>query len=125
MGNFTSIYKALVHDLNDPEKRGRAKLVVPAVLGRNVSGWALPVLGGSAGGSGAKVGDQVWAFFENGDLNRPTWVPTAVGSPDAVVRVVHNGTSWPSRPNAKFVEWLGPTDPPEATANDTWVNTAV
>jgi hypothetical protein len=39
---------------------------------------------------------------------------------------VHNGTSYPSRPNGfGSVEWIGPTDPGGAAQNfDTWVQTA-
>lgn len=122
MGNFTSIYKALIHDLNDPEKRGRAKLLVPAVLGRNISGWALPIMGGASTAATAMVGDQVWAFFENGDLNRPTWVPNAATPPSVVHMVVHDGVTWPPRPSVRHVLWVGPTEPAEATANDIFVS---
>lgn len=42
-----------------------------------------------------------------------------------VTRVVHNGTSYPSRPTgATYVEWVGPTQPTGAINGDTWVNTA-
>ena len=42
----------------------------------------------------------------------------------AVQRVKYTGTAWPGRPAVRYVEWLGPTQPPNMTADDTWVNTA-
>lgn len=54
-----------------------------------------------------------------------TWRPLFDGTM-TVLRVVHNGSSWPARPvGATYVEWVGPVAPTTATANDTWVNTSV
>ena len=53
------------------------------------------------------------------------WRPLFDGTM-TVVRVVHDGTSWPVRPtHATYVEWVGPVAPGAATSNDTWVNTSV
>jgi len=50
-----------------------------------------------------------------------TLTPEYVG---LVQRVIWSSTSgWASRPSVTYVEWVGPTAPPGATANDTWVNT--
>ncbi len=75
MSNFTGIYRGIVHDLSDPAKRGRARLLVPAVHGNSVSGWATPVFGSST----TKVGDWAWVMFENGELNHPTWLAVNPG----------------------------------------------
>lgn len=78
---YPGIYEALIHDLDDPTGQGRARLLVPAILGQAASVWARPVLGKTAH-TMAKVGDRAWALFEHGNLNRPTWV-TDVTSADA------------------------------------------
>jgi hypothetical protein len=50
-----------------------------------------------------------------------TLMPEYVG---LVQRVIWTpGSGWASRPSVTYVEWVGPTAPPGATANDTWVNT--
>ena len=41
-----------------------------------------------------------------------------------VARVLHNGTSYPARPNFTYVEWVGPTQPTGAVNGDTWVQTS-
>lgn len=73
--------RGLVTDNQDPEKRGRLKLRVPAVLGDEETDWALPCLpfGGGAGYGWFAVPEvdaQVWVEFEEGDIHRPIWVGT-------------------------------------------------
>lgn len=41
-----------------------------------------------------------------------------------VMRCVHNGTSYPSRPPVTYVEWVGPTEPPDWVEGDTWTSEA-
>lgn len=43
-----------------------------------------------------------------------------------VVRLVHNGSAYPSRPSdATYVEWIGPVDPDTAAEDgDTWMDTS-
>lgn len=42
-----------------------------------------------------------------------------------IVRVLHNGTTYPARPTGvTYVEWVGPTQPTEQINGDTWVATA-
>ena len=43
-------YRGIVADNQDPQKRGRLKLLIPSVLGDQTSDWALPCLpyGGAA-----------------------------------------------------------------------------
>lgn len=80
-------YQAFVVDNADPEDRGRLKLRVPSVLGKEVmTGWALPcaAYGGSTD-SGfffiPEVGAGVWAEFEGGNLDYPIWVGTYWAKP--------------------------------------------
>ena len=71
-------YRAFVVDNKDPEKRGRLCLRIPSVLGSAETDWALPCFpfgGGSSYGWFAVPEEkaQVWAEFEEGDINRPIW----------------------------------------------------
>jgi len=74
-------YRAIVTDNKDPEKRGRLRFVVPAVLADQESDWALPCLpyGGTSQQGMFMVPEidaQIWVEFEEGDINRPIWVGT-------------------------------------------------
>lgn len=74
-------YRGWVVDNADPEKLGRLRVSVPAVLGEDTSGWALPCFpfGGGAGHGWfavPEIGAQVWVEFEEGDLNHMIWVGT-------------------------------------------------
>jgi hypothetical protein len=79
---FYGKYRSFVSDNNDPEKRGRLKLRIPSVLGKDViSGWALPCApyGGAAGQGIFFIPDKdagVWVEFEAGLLEYPVWVGT-------------------------------------------------
>lgn len=71
-------YRGFVADTHDPEKIGRVRLSVPAVLGDQQSNWALPCFpyGGSKDQSWfavPEVGAQVWVEFEGGDPDHPIW----------------------------------------------------
>jgi len=71
-------YRAFVMDNKDPEKRGRLRMVIPSVLGDDMTDWALPCFpfgGGQSYGWFAvpEVDAQVWAEFEEGDISRPIW----------------------------------------------------
>jgi len=74
-------YRATVVDNQDPQKRGRLKLRVPSVLADQETDWVLPCMpyGGLEGQGMFMIPDvdaQVWAEFEEGDVNRPVWVGT-------------------------------------------------
>ncbi|SHE31939.1 hypothetical protein SAMN05444273_10185 [Litoreibacter ascidiaceicola] len=74
-------YRAFVADVEDPDLRGRCKLVIPSVLGTETSDWALPVVpygGGEGFGMLAvpPVGSQVVAEFLEGDAASPMWTGT-------------------------------------------------
>ncbi|NTU41593.1 MAG: phage tail protein [Nitrospirales bacterium] len=71
-------YRAFVVENKDPDKRGRLQLRIPSVLGDQTTDWALPCFpfGGGAGYGWFAVPEkeaQVWAEFEEGDINRPLW----------------------------------------------------
>lgn len=74
-------YRAFVRDNNDPERLGRCRLEVPAVLGigkENWSDWAWPCFPyGGNDDTGVflvpEEGASVWAEFEGGDPQYPIW----------------------------------------------------
>ncbi len=78
---FYGKYRAFVRDNNDPERLGRCRLEVPAVLGvgeENWSDWAWPCF--PYGGNDdvgmflvPEEGASVWAEFEGGDPQYPIW----------------------------------------------------
>jgi hypothetical protein len=74
-------YRAFVRDSNDPERLGRCRLEIPAVLGTgqaNWSEWAWPCF--PYGGNDdvgmflvPEPGASVWAEFEGGIVQHPIW----------------------------------------------------
>jgi uncharacterized protein involved in type VI secretion and phage assembly len=78
-GRYYGKYRGIVVDNGDPQSRGRVRLRVPAVLGNETTGWALPCVpfGGSPD-SGLfavpEVEATVWVEFEAGDPSYPIWV---------------------------------------------------
>ena len=79
-GRFYGTYRAEVADVEDPEKRGRVRLRVPA-LGHTEAPkdiWARPIFPGSGSQAGhfwpPNKGDLVWVTFENGDHARPLYL---------------------------------------------------
>lgn len=74
-------HRGIVTDNKDPQKRGRLKLLIPSVLADQETDWALPCLPyGGASQQGMfmvpEVDAQIWAEFEEGDIQRPIWVGT-------------------------------------------------
>lgn len=80
-GRWYGKYRAFVRDNNDPERLGRLRLEIPAVLGTGTeawSAWASPCF--PYGGNPdcgfyllPEVGASVWAEFEMGDPQAPIW----------------------------------------------------
>lgn len=70
-------YRAVVVDLDDPEKRGRIRVTCPAVLGEGKSPWCeacTPFTRDSAGDFCLpKIGDTVWIEFEAGNPMKPIY----------------------------------------------------
>ena len=70
-------YRAKVVDINDPEKRGRIRVMCPKVLREYKSAWCEPCIpiAYDFGGDFAlpKVNEFVWIEFESGDINKPIY----------------------------------------------------
>ncbi len=80
-------YRASVVDRDDPLQKGRLRLSIPAVLGDEESGWAMPCFpNGGISETGIfsvpEVGAHVWAEFEAGDISSPIWAGTFFGADD-------------------------------------------
>ena len=78
---FYGKFRGFVVDNEDPEKRGRLRLSVPAVLGEAVTGWALPCVAfGGLADQGLfmvpEVDAQVFVEFLAGELSDPVWTGT-------------------------------------------------
>lgn len=71
-------YRAVVTDVNDPERRGRIRVQCPAVLQEAKSPWCEVCSPVAYDGGGdfclPKIGETVWVEFEEGSPNKPIWV---------------------------------------------------
>jgi uncharacterized protein involved in type VI secretion and phage assembly len=81
---------AVVSDVKDPEKLGRARLTFPWLAKDYTSGWARTVQFGAGKQRGAlilpEVGDEVLVGFEQGDFDSPY-----------ILGGLHNGTDKPPK----------------------------
>lgn len=75
MSEYLGLYKGLVVDNNDPERRGRVILHVPQVLGDAVTSWCEPNLPTI---SKPAVNDPVYVQFLNGDVAKPVYYSSEV-----------------------------------------------
>jgi hypothetical protein len=70
-------YRGIVTDLADPESRCRIRATVPAILGEQPCGWAMPAFPWAGAGHGMvmlpAIGSGVWIEFEAGRLDSPIW----------------------------------------------------
>ena len=70
-------YRAKVVDVQDPQKRGRIRVMCPKVLGEAKSSWCEPCVPVAYDNGGdfaiPKVGEFVWVEFEEGDYNKPIY----------------------------------------------------
>lgn len=75
---YYSLYRAEVMDNDDPQNRGRIRVMVPFISQEALDEWAIPVTpyGGNKYGTffPPEKGDYVWVMFENGDMNYPIYV---------------------------------------------------
>lgn len=100
MSEYTGIYEALIRDLTDPLGVGRARLIVPSVMGEATTTWAQPLMG-ALNTVNTNIGDRAWVLFEQGDINKPTWIATT-SVPDPPVLPVVTGVipgemkAWPA-----------------------------
>ena len=78
MQGVWGLYRGVVMSANDPQRRGRLKVKVPAVLGNTVTPWAEACLPASARNAPPATlpaaGTPVWIQFEAGDTDNPVWV---------------------------------------------------
>lgn len=74
---YLGMYKAIVIDTNDPERRGRIRVQCPAVLGDYLSAWCEPCIPYATDYAGdyyvPPVGEGIWVQFEEGDSDKPIW----------------------------------------------------
>jgi hypothetical protein len=70
-------YRGIVTDLDDPEHRCRIRATVPALLGKQRCGWAMPAFPWAGAGHGVVMlpakKSGVWIEFEAGRLDSPIW----------------------------------------------------
>lgn len=77
-GRYYGTYRGEVYDSNDPERKGRIKLLCPYVYGQDVyEYWAEPKAQYSGKSkcfyAAVEKGDKVWITFEAGDPTKPIW----------------------------------------------------
>lgn len=77
-GLYYSVYKGQVSDNEDPDFRGRLKVICPVVYGPDASDtWALSRGVYCGNGTGfyfiPMPGDPIWCTFEGGDPDFPIW----------------------------------------------------
>jgi uncharacterized protein involved in type VI secretion and phage assembly len=74
---FYGKYRGIAQEVEDPEKLGRIRALVPEVYGDQVSPWAVPCVPLAGASHGAvwlpEADDGVWIEFEAGDPARPVW----------------------------------------------------
>lgn len=96
---FFGKFRAVVRETADPQRRGRVRALVPAVLGDRLSGWALPCLPVTGVGSGffavPPANARVWFEFESGDPDYPIWTGGFWGDPDPVGELPGGGRDDP------------------------------
>ncbi|MCP3900986.1 MAG: baseplate assembly protein [Desulfobacteraceae bacterium] len=74
-------YRGIVANNEDPEHRGRLQIIVPALTGEMIIGWAMPCFpyGGRSDTGFYMIPeneDGVWVEFEAGQLSYPIWTGT-------------------------------------------------
>lgn len=85
-------FRAVVKNLEDPEKLGRIKVECFEIYGEDLSPWAWPCLPyGGSNNNGIfflpEIGSGVWIEFEQGHASNPIWVGTWWTKPDGVNEV--------------------------------------
>lgn len=77
MSQYFGKYRAIVVDVNDPEKRGRIRVTCPKVYGTDKSPWCQPCVPYAYDNGGdfvlPKMNDFVWVEFEEGDVRYPIY----------------------------------------------------
>jgi uncharacterized protein involved in type VI secretion and phage assembly len=74
---FYGKYRAKIVEVDDPEERGRIKVIVPSVTDKSETNWCdpcIPVAYDDGGDFSLPTkGETVWVEFEEGDINKPIW----------------------------------------------------
>lgn len=74
---FYGKYRGIVTDNLDPQNQGRIRARVPAVLGDQETGWALPCSPYAGNGVGfffiPDNDSKIWIEFEGGNPGAPIW----------------------------------------------------
>lgn len=74
---WLGMYRAIVMDNNDPERRGRIRVQCPTVLGDYLSAWCEPCIPYATDYAGdyyvPPVGEGIWVQFEEGNVDKPIW----------------------------------------------------
>lgn len=75
---FFGKFRAYVIDVDDPEERGRIRVMCPDVLGEYASDWCEMCASGVQQHTGdiiiPEVGESVWVEFEEGDPTYPVYL---------------------------------------------------
>ena len=76
---YYGLYQGVVTNTDDPEKRGRIKVICPKVLGSKVeSAWCDPLVNVAYDNGGdfciPNKDEAVWLQFIEGDPNKPVWL---------------------------------------------------
>lgn len=83
---FFGKYRGVVQENNDPARRGRLQVTVPAVMGEEAV-WAMPCAPYAGDNMGVYTmperGAGVWVEFEAGDPSYPVWVGCYWGDGEA------------------------------------------
>lgn len=70
-------YRAFVANVDDPEKRGRIRVLCPKLFGDSLSRWCEPCVPFAFDHNGdycpPKIGEFVWVEFEGGDIKFPIY----------------------------------------------------
>jgi hypothetical protein len=122
-------YRGYVHDVSDPDNRGRIRAMVPRLLGEETpTGWALPSLPYAGPDQGfftiPELGVGVWIEFEEGDLSKPIWSGMWWGSPQDEDIGTPDSTARQTPPEALQVpplaseDWQAPSRLPETPQHE-------
>ena len=76
---YYGLYQGIVTKIDDPEKRGRIKVICPDILGADTeSAWCDPLVPVAYDNGGdfciPTTDEAVWLQFIAGDVNRPVWL---------------------------------------------------
>lgn len=77
--SYYGLYQGIVTRIDDPEKRGRIKVLCPSVLGDSIeSAWCDPLVNVAYDNGGdfciPNKDEAVWLQFIEGDANKPVWL---------------------------------------------------